>query len=279
MLITENELKGFKISIEGEEFIKRTVKQYVRVTSQLMQRLGGRDADKAALLEHKAYLAKKYKPTTANVYIAAINKFLNYMGRPELKLKSIRVQQAIYADPERKLERTDVIRLCKTALRKGKKRLYYMICALIGTGMRVSEPKYITVEALRKHSAHVDNKAKHRDVPIPKKLRKMLLAYAREQGIKTGPIFITGTGKPVDPSNLLKALKKLAEEAGVDKRKVFPHNFRHLFARMFYELHHDIVRLADILGHSSINTTRIYIKETGEVHRKLMDELLQELFA
>ena len=190
-----------------------------------------------------------------------------------MKVKSIKLQQQIYCPEEKELTKVEYTRLCRTAERKHNERLNLILQTICGTGIRVSELRFITVEAARQGEATVSCKAKTRSVFIVKELQKKLLRYAAEQNIKSGMIFITRTGKPISRTNIWREMKALCEEADVNPKKVFPHNLRHLFARVFYGIEKDIAKLADILGHSSINTTRIYIISTGTEHRRRMENM------
>lgn len=190
-----------------------------------------------------------------------------------MKIKTLKIQRRIFADKSKELTKVEYERLLTAAKNKKNERLYYLIQTIAGTGLRVSEVKYVTCEAVKQGQAVINCKGKIRQIFLPKKLCEMLKKYTKRQNIKSGSIFISKTGKPLDRSNIWKMLKGLCETAGVSKDKVFPHNFRHLFARTFYGLQKDIVRLADILGHSSIETTRIYTMESGAEHRKQLQRL------
>ena len=188
-------------------------------------------------------------------------------------MKSIKLQQQIYCPEEKELTKAEYTRLCRAAQHKHNERLNLILQTICGTGIRVSELRFITVEAARQGEATVSCKAKTRSVFIVKELQKKLLRYAAEQGIKSGMIFVTRTGKPISRTDIWRGMKALCEEAGVNPQKVFPHNLRHLFARVFYGIEKDIAKLADILGHSNINTTRIYIISTGTEHRRRMENM------
>ena len=205
--------------------------------------------------------------------LASINSLFAFLSWHELKVKSIKLQQQIYCPEEKELTKVEYTRLCRTAERKHNERLNLILQTICGTGIRVSELRFITVEAARQGEATVSCKAKTRSVFIVKELQKKLLRYAAEQNIKSGMIFITRTCKPVSRTNIWREMKALCEEANVNPQKVFPHNHRHLFARVFYGIEKDIAKLADILGHSSINTTRIYIISTGTEHRRRMENM------
>lgn len=195
------------------------------------------------------------------------------MNRHDLTIKTLKVQRRIFADQSKELSKAEYERLLIAAKSGKNERLYYLMQTIASTGLRVSEIKYVTCEAVRKGQALIRCKGKIREIFLPKKLCKMLNAYVKSKNIKNGSIFVSKTGKPLDRSNIWKMLKNLCESAGVNKNKVFPHNFRHLFARTFYGLQKDIVRLADILGHASVETTRIYTMESGTEHRKQLQKL------
>ena len=195
------------------------------------------------------------------------------MGLNDCRVKSVKLQRHIYCSEEKELTKAEYIRLVNTAKRKGNKRLNLVLQTICGTGIRVSELQYITVEAAKRGEAVVSLKGKTRTVFVVASLQKKLLRYAAEQEIKSGCIFITRTGKPMSRTNIWREMKNLCDEANVNPKKVFPHNLRHLFARTFYGIERDIAKLADILGHSSINTTRIYIISTGDEHRRCMENM------
>lgn len=271
MTITNKAVSDFKNDLYSEEKAPSTIAQYIRDITALQKSLSDAELTKEAILEYKARLKEKYSPSSVNTVIAAINSFLDHLGKPELKLKTVKVQRQTYADSGRELKKGEYMTLLAAV--EDKPRLRMILQTLVSTGIRISELRFITVEALKLKRAEIDCKGKHRTVLLPGKLCKQLKRYADKLMIKSGSLFITRGGKPVDSSNLLKEMKRLAEKAKVEKKKVFPHNFRHLFARMYYSAYKDIVRLADILGHSSINTTRIYTRESGDVHRKQLERL------
>ena len=200
--------------------------------------------------------------------LASLNAYFDYIGHSEYKVRNLRIQKATYIEPKRELTKEEYELLLRTAYDTGKYRIYYIMQTICSCGIRVSELKFITVEALKKGVAYISKKGKSRRVYIPDTLSKLLKPYILLKKIKSGSIFVTRTGKPIDRSNIWADMKKLCEKAGVLKSKVFPHNLRHLFARTYYKIHQDVVRLADILGHSSVNTTRIYTAESGDIHYK-----------
>ena len=205
--------------------------------------------------------------------LASINSLFAFLGWHDLKVKSIKVQQQIFCSEEKELTKAEYMRLVNTAKAKHNERLCLILQTICGTGIRVSELQFITVEAAKRGEAMVSCKGKTRSVFIVRELQKKLLRYAAEQGIESGYIFITRSGKPISRTNIWRDMKLLCVEADVNPNKVFPHNLRHLFARVFYGIEKDIAKLADILGHSSINTTRIYIISTGTEHRQRMENM------
>lgn len=210
---------------------------------------------------------------SVNSMLASINCLFTFLSWHDLKVKTLKLQQQVYCPEEKELTKAEYTRLCRAAMRKHNKRLCLILQTICGTGIRVSELQFITIEAARCGEAVVSCKAKTRTVFLVKALRQKLLRYAAEQGIKSGMIFVTRTGKPVNRTNIWREMKSLCQEAGVNPQKVFPHNLRHLFARVFYGIEKDIAKLADILGHSSIDTTRIYIISTGTEHHRRMENM------
>ena len=205
--------------------------------------------------------------------IASLNSLFSFLGWTDCRVKSIKLQRQIYCPEEKELTKAEYMRLVNTAKQKGNERLNLILQTICGTGIRVSELQFITVETVKCGEAVVSLKGKTRTVFIVKDLQKKLLRYAAEQGIQSGSVFVTRTGKPISRTNIWREMKDLCEQANVNPNKVFPHNLRHLFARTFYGIEKDIAKLADILGHSSINTTRIYIVATGSEHRQRMENM------
>lgn len=228
---------------------------------------------KEDVIDYKEMLKDNFRPATVNAKIAAINSFFAFAERPDLKVKQVKIQKKPYSARRMELTKAEYERLVETARRTGDERLALVIQTICATGIRVSELSYITADAVRKGEAVVDLKGKIRVVLIAGKLKKALVKYMKRAGIIAGAIFVTKSGKPLDRSNIWKMMKALCEKAGVSREKVFPHNLRKLFARCFYKTCRDIAKLADILGHSSINTTRIYIATTGAEHRRSLDAL------
>ena len=261
----------FRNYLINEEKSNETITKYLRDVSAFLRWIGNREITKSAVLSYKTEILGKYAPKSVNSMLASLNVFLKFIKKFDCTVKSIKLQRQMFSDKE--LTKAEYERLLIAAEKKKNKRLYYLMQSICSTGIRVSEHKYITAEAVEKGSVQINLKGKMRVVILPKTLCKMLKKYIREENIKSGSVFITKNGKPLDRSNIWNDMKKLCESAGVDKEKVFPHNLRHLFARTYYSLQKDISRLADILGHTSINTTRIYTIESGEVHRRQIERM------
>lgn len=266
-------LKGFREFLFAEEKATATIDKYLRDISAFAKWSLGKEITKSVVLEYKAYLTEILAPASVNSVLSSLNSFFIYKKEYPLKVKLIKIQRQIFANKEKELTRNEYERLLRAAERKGNKRLYYLIQTICATGIRVSELRFITVETIGKGQAVINCKGKMRTVIIPLKLCKILKQYAKKRKITSGSVFITGSGKPLDRSNIYHDMKKLCKSAEVPAEKVFPHNLRHLFARTYYSVQKDIVRLADILGHSSINTTRIYTMETGDIHRQQLQRL------
>lgn len=272
-LITLKEIDAFKENLILEEMSEATVEKYVRDVKMFAAYVSGEAINKEIVIAYKKNLQEKYAVRSVNSMLAGINQFFEFKEWYDLKVKLLKVQQQIFGSEEKELTKEEYMRLCRAAKQKNNLRLSLILQTICATGIRVSELKYITVEAAKKGEAVVNCKAKTRSVFIVKKLRRKLLDYAAKMNIKSGMIFITKTGRPIDRTNIWREMKALCKDAYVDPQKVFPHNLRHLFARMFYSLEKDIAKLADILGHSSINTTRIYIISTGVEHRRYMEKM------
>ena len=271
--ITIENKKSFNDFLVSEEKAEATVEKYMRDIESFEAWLGKRELSKNALLDYKAHLVENYKPASVNAALSSLNSFFNFMQWYDLRVKNLKIQKQIFATKEKELTKSEYQRLLDAAKAKKNERLYLLMQTVCSTGIRVSELRFITVTAVNTGTAPINCKGKLRKVFLPKALCKALLKYIKEQKITSGPVFVSRTGKPLDRSNIWSDMKKLCESAGVSKDKVFPHNLRHLFARTYYSLQKDIVRLADILGHSSINTTRIYTMETGDVHKRHIEKL------
>ena len=271
--ITRELLKDFEKNMLEDEKSKATVEKYLRDLHCFVNYANDRALDKTLVLEYKAKLAHNYALTSANSMLAALNAFLRFVGWLDCTVKQFKIQKKAFCSEEKELSKAEYLSLVRTAENKNNERLSLLIQTICGTGIRVSEVEYITVEAVHRGEAIVSCKGKTRRVFIVSALRKKLLQYTKEHGIKSGMIFVTKNGKAMNRSNIWAEMKKLCKEAGVSPNKVFPHNLRHLFARTFYGIEKDIAKLADILGHSNINTTRIYIISTGAEHRRKMENM------
>ncbi len=272
--ITNEHIKNFKNYLITEEKSSATLEKYMRDITAFFVWLAGGELDKITVLGYKEYLINaNYAPTSVNSILSSLNSFFEYNEWHDLKVKMLKIQKQIFAERSKELTKAEYERLLVAAKDKKNERLYYLMQTICSSGIRVSELSAITIEAVKARRANINCKGKMRVVILPKDLCKMLMKYAKEQKISSGPVFVTKTGKPLDRSTIWKMMKALCESAGVDKEKVFPHNLRHLFARTYYSIQKDIVRLADILGHSSVNTTRIYTMETGDIHRRQIQRL------
>ncbi len=272
--LTEKITKRFEHYLREEEKSENTIEKYIRDIRAFIAYLGGTEVTKEAVIAYKNRLiAENYAVRSINSMLASLNSLFSFLGWSECKVKSIKLQRQIYCPEEKELTKAEYMRLVHTAKQKGNERLNLILQTICGTGIRVSELQFITVEAVRQGEATVSLKGKTRSVFIVKELQKKLSRYAAEQGIKSGMLFVTRTGKPMSRTNIWREMKNLCLAAEVNPSKVFPHNLRHLFARTFYGIEKDIAKLADILGHSSINTTRIYIITTGNEHRQRMENM------
>lgn len=272
-ILTADIIENFRKNLELQEKSTSTIEKYIRDVKAFSVYAENAAITKEKVIAYKKYLRNNYAVRSVNSMLASINSLFNSLEWHDLKVKSLKLQQQVFCSEDRELTKAEYARLCKTAKRKKNKRLNLILQTICGTGIRVSELQYITVEAAKQGEAVVNCKAKTRSVFIVKELKQKLLRYAAEQNIKSGMIFVTRTGKPISRTNIWREMKALCVEANVNPEKVFPHNLRHLFARVFYGIEKDIAKLADILGHSSINTTRIYIISTGTEHRKRMENM------
>ncbi|WP_138669552.1 tyrosine-type recombinase/integrase [Hungatella hathewayi] len=274
MELTPEMLEPYREYLMDEERSRATVEKYLRDARKFLEYLGddGR-VDKEKVREFKQELMEHYKISSVNSMLAAVNSFLGFVGRGDLKVKLLKVQKAVYSRPEREMTEKEYEGLVRTAKRLGDLRMSMLLQTIGSTGIRISELKFITVESLETGRAEIYNKGKSRVVLLPVELTRLLKKYCRKAGIYAGSIFITRQGNPLDRSNVSKKMKQLGREAGVDVAKVFPHNLRHLFARVFYSIEKDVVRLMDLLGHSSISTTRIYTMSTEEQPRRQMSRM------
>ena len=271
--ITAKAIAAFKEHLILEERSEITIEKYIRDVKAFAAYTKNTAVTKETVIAYKRQLQENYAIRSVNSMLASINSLFSFFGWHDLKVKSLKLQQPAFCPEEKELTKAEYARLCRTAERKHNERLNLILQTICGTGIRVSELQFITVEAVKHGEAVVNCKAKTRSVFIVRELKQKLLRYAAEQGIKSGMVFVTRTGKPMSRTNIWREMKALCMEANVNPQKVFPHNLRHLFARVFYGMEKDIAKLADILGHSSINTTRIYIISTGSEHRQRMENM------
>ena len=272
-IITEKLIQNFKNHLIEEEKSKATIEKYIRDIIALHNWSKECCIEKAVILEYKEIIKGKYATRSVNSIISSINSFFDFVSWEDCKVRFLKVQKQIFADESKELKKYECERLLKAAIDSKNERLYYLIQTICATGIRVSELKFITVEAVGLRQARINCKGKERVIMLSGELCRLLRKYIKKNKITSGSVFITKNGRPLDRSNIWADMKKLCELAGVPKEKVFPHNLRHLFARTFYSIDKDIAHLADILGHTSINTTRIYIMETGETHRRQIEKM------
>lgn len=271
--ITDRELAAFRSYLDEREYSRATVQKYMHDVRVLCEYTDGALKDRAHLNGFREHLERKqYTARSVNSMLGAVNCFLGFLGCP-WTLRYMKVQRQNFRTESRELDCAEYERMAKTAMERGMCKAALLLQTLCALGIRVSELSAITVESLAAGEAVIRNKGKLRTILIPEKLAAKLRAYCEETGIEQGAIFVTRTGKPLDRSNIWKLFKKLAAMAGVSAKKAFPHNLRHLFARVHYNTFKDVVRLADILGHSSIDTTRIYTAQSGREERKQLDRL------
>lgn len=273
-ILTSEAIQNFKKYLKEEEKSKNTIEKYMRDVWEFTTYMNGEEITKESVIAYKDKLiSKNYAVRSINSMLASLNSLFSFLNWMDCRVKSIKLQRQIYCPEEKELTKAEYMRLVNTAKQKGNERLNLILQTICGTGIRVSELQYITVEAVKNGEAVVSLKGKTRTVFLVKELKKKLLRYTAEQNISSGSVFITRTGKPISRTNIWREMKGLCEQADVNPQKVFPHNLRHLFARVFYGIEKDIAKLADILGHSSINTTRIYIISTGNEHHRRMENM------
>lgn len=251
-------LEQFVRDLEGQERSENTIKKYRRDVRHFLVFLKDASLEKETILRYKASLQEQYKISSANSMLVAVNGFLRFIGHPECCVQTFRMQRQIFRPEERNLNRKEYERLVAAARKQGRKRIFYILQTIACTGIRIGELKYITVEAVKEGKVCVNLKGKTRVILLPRSLALLLREYCRHQNIHKGQIFVTSKGKPVCRQGVWAEMKEISMLAGIQTSKVFPHNLRHLFAKCFYEREKDVVRLADYLGHSSIETTRRY---------------------
>ena len=274
MQLTQREFDQFEDYLRHDEREESTIEAYLRSLTRFAEWADGRAVTKELAMEWKAALAEAgYRPISVNAMLAAVNKFFTCMGREDCKVKYLKLQRQMFRKSEKDLSKEEYQRLVQAAHEKGDLRMELILETICATGIRVGELKYITVEAVRAGVAEIALKGKIRTILLPHRLCRKLQKYAKQQKIASGKIFLTQDGLPVSRQSIWTRMKALCEAAGVVRSKVFPHNLRSLFARSFYGSCHDVVRLADVLGHSSIETTRIYLMSTGKEYLRQLDKL------
>lgn len=270
----KNHLAEFHRYLISEERSKLTIEKYIRDVHHFFDYVDiTRKIGKEDVLDYKESLKKAYKASSINSMLTALNTFFSFLGYDECKVKLLKQQKRVFLDQSKELTLQEYQRLLKTAQKKENERLYMLMQTICATGIRISELNYITVESLKSGRVLVDNKGKLREIILPNQLQKKLARYCHLNKIKQGIIFITKSGRAMNRSNIWKSMKGLCEEAGVDHKKVFPHNLRHLFACTYYKMEKDIVRLADLLGHSSVETARIYTMTSSTVYSSQLSKM------
>ncbi len=271
--ITEKLTQAFAERLRREERAEGTIEKYLRDVRAFARWLDGRPVTKQAVVIWKEELQADHTPGTVNSMLTSVNALFRFLGWDDCRVKALKLQRRIFRDSAKELTRAEYERLRATSQEMGRERLSLLLETICATGIRVSEVQYITVEALRTGRAEISLKGKIRSILIPSKLCRKLLKYAKKQKIVSGEVFLTRNGTGLSRKQIWAEMKTLCKKAGVEASKVFPHNLRHLFARIFYAACKDVVKLADILGHSSVETTRIYLLSTGEEHAKQLERL------
>ena len=274
MSVSKSDLAGFADCLKNGDRSPGTIEKYLHDASDFALWLGQRELTRETAVQWREFLLQQnYSPVTINSMLSAVNSLFKFLGRGDCRIRFLRVQRRSFREQSRELTRAEYQKLLDTAAEQGQERLGLLMETICATGIRVSEVRYITVEAAQRGRAEISLKGKIRTILLPAKLCRKLLKYARKQKTASGEIFLTRSGKPVSRRQIWREMKALCEKAGVESSKVFPHNLRHLFATLFYKACRDIVKLADILGHSSINTTRIYLMTTGAEHARQLEKL------
>ncbi len=268
------DISKYRLYLMEMEKSTATIEKYLRDIRKFSSWLGAdRKVTKERVIKYKHALADCYKASSVNSMLVALNMYFHYLGWEECCVRGLKCQQQMFIGSRKELKQEEYLRLVETALQNGQEQIALVMETIASTGIRISELRYITVEAIQQGCANVNCKGKSRQVFIVKELRKKLSKYLQQKKIKSGPIFLSQKGNPIDRSNVWTKMKKIAAIAGVNTEKVFPHNLRHLFARVYYHKNKDIFYLADILGHASVNTTRIYTRTAGENHLRILEKL------
>lgn len=266
-------MERFESRLKEEEKSRATIEKYLRDAKAFAAFLGDAPVTKDAVIRYKSHLSENYAVASANSMLAAVNSFLRFLECADCVVHTFKVQKAVFRSRELELSRNEYVRLVETAKRRGNRRLCLVMQTICATGIRISELPFVTVESLHTRRARVSLKGKTRTVILPMELCRELKRYVKSSGIQSGSVFVTRGGRPMDRSNILHAMKALCQEAGVAAGKVFPHNLRHLFAVTYYNVEKDICHLADLLGHSNVNTTRIYTLISCEMQEQRLDGL------
>nr|WP_300766637.1 tyrosine-type recombinase/integrase [uncultured Acetatifactor sp.] len=266
-------MERFESRLKEEEKSRATIEKYLRDAKAFAAFLGDAPVTKDAVIRYKSHLSENYAVASANSMLAAVNSFLRFLECADCVVRTFKVQKAVFRSGELELSRNEYVRLVETAKRRGNRRLCLVMQTICATGIRISELPFVTVESLHTRRARVSLKGKTRTVILPMELCRELKRYVKSSGIQSGSVFVTRGGRPMDRSNILHAMKALCQEAGVAAGKVFPHNLRHLFAVTYYNVEKDICHLADLLGHSNVNTTRIYTLISCEMQEQRLDGL------
>lgn len=274
LIIEEKHLDAFERYLYERENAEATIRKYRSDAGTFLRYLGNdRRIDKSRVLAYKEWLVAHYAVSSVNSMLAALNQFLIFLECRDLTVKPLKIQRNLFLKEEKELSKEEYRKLVKTAREEGKEQIALCMETIAATGIRVSELQYFTVDKVKKGRIEIFNKGKYRRIFLTEDIRKKLLRYCKNVGVREGQIFVTRTGKPKDRSNLWKEMKRLKEKAGICASKIFPHNFRHLFARVYYACTKDLAGLADLLGHSSLNVTRIYTSNTGEVYQKQLEKM------
>ena len=272
--ITAEQTARFAQALQAADRAPGTIENYLRHIRAFARWLGDRPLlPESAAQWRDSLLEQGYTPGTVNSMIGPLNRFFQFLGWNECKAKQLRIQRQLFRENQKELTRGEYHRLLSTAQASGRERLALLMEAICATGIRVSEVQYLTVEAVKAGKAEISLKGKIRTILIPGKLRKKLLSYTKRKNTASGPVFRTRSGCPISRKQIWAEMKSLCKKAGVAASKVFPHNLRHLFARVFYQASRDVAKLADVLGHSSIETTRIYLISTGREHERTLNRL------
>ena len=273
MSVLEDKIYDFKKHLIEQERSQYTIDKYIHDIKIFLKFANDRTLNKELVIEFKSFLGERYAASSANSMLAAVNNFLQFIGFANLRVKPFKIQRVLFVPEEKELCRDEYVSLIEAAKRQKNERLMLIVETICATGIRISELKFITVESVGTGRAEIKCKGKFRTVFLPPQLCRLLKKYIQKQKITVGAVFITRSGKQLDRSNIWRDMKKLCSLTTVSPKKVFPHNLRHLFARTYYSLEKDLLRLADILGHSNINTTRIYTIESGQIHARQIERL------